>query len=57
MKFRVTLVQQSIAWMTPRPSRHLDALLAPLTRNTDLIVLPEMFPTGSAWTWSGSRSR
>lgn len=47
MKLRVTLVQQSIAWHDPAANRtHLDALLAPLVKNTDLIVLPEMFPTG-----------
>lgn len=47
MKLRVTLVQQSIAWHDPAANRtHLDALLAPLVKNTDVIVLPEMFPTG-----------
>jgi omega-amidase len=47
VKLRVTLVQQSLAWQNPAANRdHFDALLAPLTSNTDLIVLPEMFPTG-----------
>jgi omega-amidase len=47
MKLRVTLVQQSLAWHDPAANRtHLDALLAPLVKNTDLIVLPEMFTTG-----------
>ena len=47
MSLRVTLVQQSIIWQDAAANRaHLDALLAPLTKNTDLIVLPEMFPTG-----------
>ncbi len=47
MKLRVTLVQQSIAWHDPAANRtHLDALLAPLAKHTDLIVLAEMFPTG-----------
>jgi omega-amidase len=47
MNLRVTLVQQSLAWHDPQSNRtHLDALLAPLVKNTDLIVLPEMFPTG-----------
>jgi omega-amidase len=44
---RVTLVQQSLAWHDPAANRaHFDALLAPLAGNTDVIVLPEMFPTG-----------
>ena len=47
MKLRVTLVQQSLAWHDPASNRaHLDALLAPLAKHTDLIVLPEMFTTG-----------
>jgi omega-amidase len=47
VKLRITLVQQSLAWQNPAANReHFDALLAPLTSNTDLIVLPEMFPTG-----------
>lgn len=47
MKLRVTLVQQTLAWQDPVANRtHLDALLAPLTKSTDLIVLPEMFTTG-----------
>lgn len=47
MKLRVTLVQQSLAWHDPAANReHLDALLAPLANETDLIVLPEMFTTG-----------
>ena len=47
MKLRVTLVQQTLAWHDPVANRtHLDALLAPLAKNTDLIVLPEMFTTG-----------
>jgi predicted amidohydrolase len=47
MKLRVTLVQQTLAWHDPVANRtHLDALLAPLAKATDLIVLPEMFPTG-----------
>lgn len=47
MKLRVTLVQQSLVWQDPAANReHLDALLAPLVNNTDVIVLPEMFPTG-----------
>jgi omega-amidase len=47
MKLRVTLVQQTLAWHDPVANcTHLDALLAPLAKNTDLIVLPEMFTTG-----------
>jgi len=47
MTLRVTLVQQDLAWHDPAANRaRLEALLAPLVGNTDLIVLPEMFPTG-----------
>jgi predicted amidohydrolase len=47
VKLRVTLVQQTLAWHDPAANRqHLDALLAPLAKNTDIIVLPEMFTTG-----------
>lgn len=46
-RLRVTLVQQPLAWHDPAANRaHLDALLAPLAGNTDLVVLPEMFTTG-----------
>src|SRR5688572_21619456 len=46
-KLRVTLVQQPLAWQDAAANlAHLDALLAPLEGNTDLIVLPEMFTTG-----------
>jgi omega-amidase len=47
VKLRVTIVQQSLVWHEPATNRErFDALLAPLANNTDLIVLPEMFPTG-----------
>ncbi len=47
MKLRVTLIQQSLAWQAPAANRdHFDALLAPVANHTDVIVLPEMFPTG-----------
>jgi predicted amidohydrolase len=47
VKLRITLVQQSLAWQDAARNReHFDALLAPLVGNTDVIVLPEMFPTG-----------
>lgn len=47
MKLHVTLVQQSVIWHDPAANRErLDALLAPLANNTDVIVLPEMFTTG-----------
>ncbi|MEP7246727.1 MAG: amidohydrolase [Gammaproteobacteria bacterium] len=47
MTLRVTLVQQSLAWHNPTANlAHFDALLAPLKGSTDVIVLPEMFPTG-----------
>jgi len=44
---RVSLVQQPLAWQQAAANRdHLDAVLAPLAQNTDVIVLPEMFTTG-----------
>jgi omega-amidase len=44
---RITLVQQAMVWQDPAGNRErLDALLAPLVNNTDVIVLPELFPTG-----------
>lgn len=47
MKLHVTLVQRSLVWHDAAANRaELDALLAPLAGNTDLIVLPEMFTTG-----------
>jgi predicted amidohydrolase len=47
VKLHVTLVQQAPAWHDPAANRErLDALLAPLANNTDVIVLPEMFTTG-----------
>jgi len=47
MTFRVSLVQQPLAWHDPAANRaHFAALLAPLQRTTDLVVLPEMFTTG-----------
>ena len=47
MSFRVTLVQQPLAWHDPAANRaHFSAALAPLAGTTDLVVLPEMFTTG-----------
>ena len=47
MKLHVTLVQQALAWQDPVANRaRLDALLAPLANDTDVVVLPEMFTTG-----------
>ncbi len=47
MSLRVTLVQQSLTWQDPAANRErFDPLLAPLANSTDVIVLPEMFPTG-----------
>ena len=47
MSFRVTLVQQPLAWHDPQANRaHFEQLLAPLAGTTDLVVLPEMFTTG-----------
>lgn len=45
--FRVSLVQQPLAWEDPVANRaHFAQLLAPLAGATDLVVLPEMFTTG-----------
>jgi predicted amidohydrolase len=47
MSFRVSLVQQPLAWQDPEANRrHFARLLAPLAGTTDLVVLPEMFTTG-----------
>lgn len=47
MSFRVTLVQQPLAWHDPEANRAFFAQeLAPLAGTTDLVVLPEMFTTG-----------
>ncbi|HTU68184.1 MAG TPA: amidohydrolase [Steroidobacteraceae bacterium] len=47
MTFRVSLVQQPLAWHDAAANRaHFDAVLAPLRGTTDLAVLPEMFTTG-----------
>lgn len=46
-QLRVSIVQQPLAWQDPERNReHLGKLLAPLAGQTDLVVLPEMFPTG-----------
>jgi predicted amidohydrolase len=47
MSFRVSIVQQPLAWADPEANRaHFAPLLAPLAGRTDLVVLPEMFTTG-----------
>ena len=47
MTFRLTLVQQPLAWQDAAANRaHFTAVLAPLAGATDLVVLPEMFTTG-----------
>ena len=47
MSFRVSIVQQPLAWGDPPANRELFAsVLAPLAGKTDLVVLPEMFTTG-----------
>lgn len=44
---RVSLVQQPLVWHDPQANRaHFEALLLPLARRTDLVVLPETFTTG-----------
>lgn len=43
----VTLMQSKLAWEQPSVNRaHFDELLAAMGRQTDLVVLPEMFTTG-----------
>ncbi len=43
----VSLIQFDIAWLQPGDNlRHLNRILRPLAGHTDLILLPEMFPTG-----------
>lgn len=47
MILRVTLVQQPLAWLDAAENcRRLDALLAPLAGETDLVILPETFTSG-----------
>ncbi len=47
MTFRVSIVQQTLAWADPAANRaNFTTVLAPLAGKTDLIVLPEMFTTG-----------
>ncbi len=44
---RISLIQTDLAWEKPAENRVLlSEKLAPLAGNTDLVVLPEMFPTG-----------
>lgn len=46
-QFRVSLVQQPLAWEEPARNReHLGRMLEPLAGQTDLALLPETFPTG-----------
>jgi predicted amidohydrolase len=47
LSFRITLLQQPLAWQDAAANRaHFEALLAPLKGTTDLVILPEMFTTG-----------
>lgn len=47
MAFRVSIVQQPLAWEDPAANlAHFESVLAPLAGSTDLVVLPEMFTTG-----------
>jgi omega-amidase len=47
VSFRVSIVQQPLAWADPQANRaQFAAVLAPLAGITDLVVLPEMFTTG-----------
>lgn len=44
---RVTLVQTDLSWESPRENLlSIEAKIAPLTGQTDIVVLPEMFTTG-----------
>ena len=44
---RITLVQSSLFWEDKHANlKHFETLLKPLAKQTDLIVLPEMFTTG-----------
>lgn len=47
MKFRVSIVQDVLAWQDPSANRgNFAERLRPLAGATDLVVLPEMFTTG-----------
>ena len=47
MNFRVSIVQQPLAWHDAQANRaQFAAMLAPLAGGTDLVILPEMFTTG-----------
>jgi omega-amidase len=47
MNFRLTLVQQPLAWQDATANRaHFSRVLAPLAGITDLVLLPEMFTSG-----------
>jgi omega-amidase len=47
MSFRVSIVQQSLAWADPVANRaRFGEVIAGLAGKTDLVVLPEMFTTG-----------
>jgi omega-amidase len=47
MSFRVSIVQQALAWQDAAANRDSCAkAMAPLAGQTDLVVLPEMFTTG-----------
>lgn len=44
---RVSIIQTALQWESPEANRSmLSAKLTPLQGQTDLVVLPEMFPTG-----------
>ena len=43
----VSILQYDIAWLNPEKNhRYIEAKLRTLPMNTDLLILPEMFPTG-----------
>jgi omega-amidase len=47
VSFRVSIVQQPLAWADPAANRaNFANVIAPLAGATDLVVLPEMFTTG-----------
>ena len=48
---QIILVQYDIAWEAPMTNKkHLEAILGQLPKDTDLVVLPEMFTTGFTMT-------
>lgn len=50
---RISLVQSALAWEDPEANyARFRSLLAPLAGKTDLVVLPETFPSGFSMDWA-----